>query len=510
MKTTLIKAGQYFDSVTLMGVSKRLLAHEGIRQVSVSMGTDLNKALLVEAGLASDATNAATPNDLMIVLETDETLSEADALALIDAELTRKTAEAVAQHRPINLAAALDVRPDANLALISVPGQYATLEAKKALTAGLNVMLFSDNVSVEDEVALKTLAHEKGLFVMGPDCGTAIINQVPLCFANAVNAGNVGLIGASGTGMQEVSVLLDAAGLGISQAIGTGGRDLKDAVGARMTLDAIDALEADPATDLLVVVGKAPEAGVMDTLVARAQTLTKPIVFTFLSEKAFTSTERVRFTQTLEGALTEVLSLLGMPAVETIDAEREKALASSLRQRLNAEQTAIRGVFCGGTLTSEARLILHRDFGLDVYSNIAHDAFALSDTETSRGHTLLDMGDDTFTVGRAHPMIDPTVRNERLRREGLDPEVAVVLFDVVLGTGANADPLPELLATLESIREETHAAGRDVALIAYVLGTDKDLQGKASVVAALKALGVTVATTNAQAARLAGWVVNAQ
>src|SRR5580704_9603583 len=97
-------------------------------------------------------------------------------------------------------------------------------------------MIFSDNVPIAEEASLKHEARERGLMVMGPDCGTAIIGGVPLAFANAVPRGDIGIIGASGTGIQEVSTLIARAGRGVRHAIGTGGRDMHAEVGGLTTL----------------------------------------------------------------------------------------------------------------------------------------------------------------------------------------------------------------------------------------------------------------------------------
>src|SRR4030095_10708603 len=135
-----------------------------------------------------------------------------------------------------SIALGLERAEDADIALISVPGDYAAAEALKALAQGLNVMLFFDNVAIADERAIKLYARARTLLVMGPDCGTAIVNGVPLGFANVVRRGDIGLVAASGTGLQEVTCRIHNLGGGISQAIGTGGRDLKDAGGGMPVL----------------------------------------------------------------------------------------------------------------------------------------------------------------------------------------------------------------------------------------------------------------------------------
>lgn len=307
----LVKKSTYFDSVTLMGLSKRLSLLPGVLKVSLSMGTELNQSLLKQSGMNSEETDAATPNDLMIALVLEEGVDSRELLEQVERALTRKNnADAGEQVPARSIRGAIDRLQDANLAIISVPGEYAAFEAKRALDNNLHVMLFSDNVSIEDEIKLKKIAHEKGLLMMGPDCGTAIINQKPLCFANAVQPGSVGIVGASGTGMQEVISLLDAAGEGISQAIGTGGRDLSNAVGGIMSLDALDSLSKDEQTEIIVFVAKAPEVGVIQKIESVVSSYTKPVVLCFLSDKIQPKKKgSVYYVNSLEQAALSVLQI---------------------------------------------------------------------------------------------------------------------------------------------------------------------------------------------------------
>ena len=328
-----VKKSTYFDSVTLMGVSKRLEKQEGIVKVSVSMGTELNQGLLREAGLNTPETDAAGPNDLMIVVVCEDNHDEAEILRLVEDALTRReAADAAHEADPATIRTALHRTPDANLALISVPGVYAGFEAKRALQAGLNVMIFSDNVSVEEEVALKKLAHEKGLLVMGPDCGTAVINGVGLAFANGLRRGEVGVVGASGTGMQEVTALLDCAGVGISQAIGTGGRDLSDAVGGVMTADALSMLAADEQTKVLVVIAKSCAGKAAQKISATLANIEKPTVLCFLESGArVVAAGNVVVVDTLEDAAREAARLAGAD----FDVENEAVLFNEAAQSLS-------------------------------------------------------------------------------------------------------------------------------------------------------------------------------
>lgn len=500
-----VKKSTYFDSVTLMGVSKRLEKLDGIVKVSVSMGTELNQGLLREAGLNTPETDAAGPNDLMIVVVCNDDQDEKELLAKVEETLMRReAADATREADPATIRTALQRTPGANMALISVPGAYAGFEAKRALEAGLNVMIFSDNVPVEEEVMLKKLAHEKGLLVMGPDCGTAVINGKGLAFANNLRRGEVGVVGASGTGMQEVTALLDCAGVGISQAVGTGGRDLSDAVGGIMTVDALKMLAEDPQTKVIVVVGKSCGSKAAQRISALLADVEKTTVLCFLESGAqIAAAGNVLVADTLEKAAAEAARLAGVGAIAQDDEVLYKQ-AKEAFGKLTPMQRYVRGIFCGGTLANECRKIFKAMRPeASVFSNIAHDPVEKYDGSQVAADIFLDMGDDEFTVGRAHPMIDPSIRNDRLFAEATDPNVGLVLFDVVLGYGAARDPLDGLAQAIQSARKTCQDEGRDVIFIAHVLGTDTDPQNRVTVVQQLQKLGVIVAATNAQAARLA-------
>jgi FdrA protein len=390
-----------------------------------------------------------------------------------------------APRRPRTLETALSTLRDASLALISVPGPYAAAEARKALRRGLHVMLFSDNVPLDDEVALKRAARARGLFMLGPDCGTAIIAGVPLGFANAVPRGRIGIAAASGTGLQEVACLVAAAGEGISHAIGVGGRDLSDAVGGLMTEAAIDALAGDAGTRVVCVIGKPPGAGVARRLATRAEKLGKPCVLGFVGAGA---------TGTLEDAARAAVACARGVTPAAVEFSRPRAdvgrLVSDARRRLDAARRFVRGVYAGGTLAWEAVSVL-----ATTLTGVAPEVLG-----RGGGHRVVDLGEDVFTVGRPHPMIDGTVRRERIAEEAADPATAVILLDVVLGYGAHPDPAGELLPALT-------AAAERCAVVASVVGTDADPQHRGAQVAKLEAAGVVVMPSNAQAARLAAAIV---
>jgi FdrA protein len=484
----------YHDSVTLMRLAQDMEAVPGVQRAAAMMGTPANRALLESAGLLTDAGPATAPADLLIaVAASDEaTARAAEAAAraalLARAPATRPGLLGAQRHRSRTLASALRTFNDASLALISVPGLYAAAEARKALQSGLHVMLFSDHVSVEAEIELKRLALSRGLFLMGPDCGTALINGVPLGFANAVPRGRIGVAAAAGTGLQEVSTLVARHGEGISHGIGVGGRDLSDAVGGLMMSRALTALAEDAATQVICVVGKPPGAAVAARLAAEIERLGKPCVVHYVGPGSHGSLEDcARAATALARKERPFTTEFTLPAA---DVER---LVTEARRGLGAGPRFVRGIYAGGTLAWEALALLANALG-DVAPDVTSGAGA---------HRVVDLGDDRFTLSRPHPMIDGTVRREWIAREAADPATAVLLLDVILGFGAHPDPAGELVPALARARAEARARGRGLVIVASVVGTDADPQGRARQVATLEAQGVIVMPSNAQAARLA-------
>jgi FdrA protein len=474
----LVRRGTYHDSVTLLRLGGALERVPGVTRAAAMMGTPANRALLADAGLLAESGEHAGPTDLVIAVVA-ETASVAE-LAWQEAAhaLTRTHAGGAASRgRPRSLDAALRAMPDATLALVSVPGLYAAAEATRALLAGLDVMLFSDNVPLGDEVRLKRLARERGRFMMGPDCGTAILGGVPLGFANAVPRGRIGLAAASGTGLQAVSCHIAAAGEGVSHAIGLGGRDLSDDVGGLMLEPALAALAADPETTVICVIGKPPGLVTGEKLRGWIAALGKPCVTHFTGDAGHSTTA------TLEDAAAAAVAVARgespRPAPLAADAARVAASAATV---VRPGGRFVRGVFAGGTLAQEAAALLGTRVG------------------GGDGHRVVDLGDDAYTVARPHPMIDGTLRQQWIGREARDPATAVILFDVVLGYGAHPDPAGELLPAIATARAQ------QVALVASVCGTAGDPQGLARQTTALGAAGVLVMPSNARAARLAGLI----
>jgi FdrA protein len=479
-----VRRAAYLDSIVLMRISRVVAALPGVEEAGLFIGTPANKEILRDAGILGPEGEGAAPGDLILALRAgDDATGQAaleEARRLID-QPGGTGAPGTFEHTR-SIRAAVQQMPDANLALISVPGHFAAAEARKALGLGLHVMIFSDNVPIEEEAALKREARERGLMVMGPDCGTAIIAGTPLAFANAVPRGDIGIIGASGTGIQEVSCLIARAGAGVSHAIGTGGRDLKPEVGAVTTLMAIDALDADAATRQIVLISKPPAAAIARAVLDRVARSAKPFAICFLGAQDLALPPNARAAATLAG--TAALAL-GRP----VSGGRIEPPA------LRADRgVLVRGLFAGGTFCAEAQLVF-RDAGLAVASNVPVPGAAAMASSRDAAHLMIDLGDDSFTRGRPHPMIDPVVRDALLMEALSDPAVGVVLLDVVLGYGAHPDPAGHLIGVI---------AGRDrPSIIASVTGTDADPQPRANQVRRLEAAGVIVAASNADAAALA-------
>lgn len=473
-----VKKNTYFDSVSLMSISTKANQLEGVQQAFVAMATEMNKQVLNNLGLLTPALCDAQSGDLMIVIDGVSEQSNDIALQRIEALFNQKAPQADRQEASYStIASARRNVPASNLAVISVNGQFAARQARIALEQDLNVMLFSDNVSLDEELALKQLAHEKGLLMMGPDCGTAIINGAGLCFANAVRRGCIGIIGASGTGSQELSVRVHEFGAGVSQLIGTGGRDLSEKIGGIMMLDALQMLEDDQQTSVIALISKPPAPAVAQKVLARARACHKPVVVCFLGTGAQQPDEDgLQFASgTKEAALKAVL-LSGVDK-NTLDLHPLNwPLIHEVRSRLSPQQKYIRGLFCGGTLCDEA-MFAAMEKHPQVYSNIHPDTdHRLPDLSTSVAHTFLDFGDDAFTNGKPHPMIDPTNRISRLLQEARDPEVAVIVMDFVLGYGAHENPVGVMLDAIKQAKNIASNDGRELEILGYVLGTDRDPQ----------------------------------
>ena len=499
----IVKKGEYFDSISLMIAVQKINKIEGVIDAAVVMGTQENKAILKRSGFLIDEFQSTEDTDLLIAVKTENEEIINAVLANIDKELKqiRKRGDTAEDFTPRSLEGAVKTMPDANLSLISVAGKYAADEAKKALEKGLHVMLFSNNVPLKNEVELKKYALENDLLMMGSDCGTAIINGVPLAFANVVKRGNIGIVAASGTGLQEVTTLISNGGGGISQAIGTGGRDVKKEVGGMMFIAAMRALADDENTNAILLVSKPPHPGVLQKIGNEVKKIKKPVAAVFLGADP----EQVRSfgitpAPDLEAGAKTVLELTGIESKLSPSMDMEK-IAKELAGKLNNDQKYLRALFTGGTFCSETQIILK---GLnDVFSNVpTGDSSLLADVWKSEKHTVIDLGEDVFTLGKPHPMIDFSTRNKRIIEEAKDKETAVILLDLVLGYGANMDPLPGIIPVIKEVKQLAKANSRELPIVCSVTGTDEDPQNRGRVVEAMKNAGVFVCRSNAEASKL--------
>jgi FdrA protein len=514
----LVKRNLYKDSVTLMYMSERLAAMAGVRHATLLMGTPANKDILRQAGLSDSAFDDVQPCDIMVAIGGDSVQSVQAAAAELETLLSghaNAKARGAESNQPILHSLAMGVaaaeRP-VNLAQISVPGQYAGAEALKALKLGLHVFLFSDNVPLDQEVFIKRLARQKGLLVMGPDCGTAIIQGVPLGFANVVRAGRVGLVGASGTGLQQISCQIHALGGGISHVLGTGSRDLQDEVGGITMLQALELLGKDPKTETIVIVSKPPSATVAGKVLDKAISIGKPTVVLFLGlesgSEARVRSPKVTFASNLSEAAMAAASGPSARTAWTAPDDLSKPFALELGRRA-AGQRYIRGLYSGGTFCTEA-LLIWRAQGIGAHSNVRLTGVEpLPDVARSREHTALDLGSDEFTVGRPHPMIDYSVRTERLLQEAEDPQTALIVMDVVLGYGSHHDPAGVLAPAIAEARRRAQRAGRHLAVVTFVCGTDEDPQGLTAQKERLAQAGAFILPTSTDAAALAAAALGA-
>ncbi|MCB5951219.1 acyl-CoA synthetase FdrA [Enterococcus sp. BWT-B8] len=495
MLYTIIQKNNYQDSIVLMLLTNRLLTVDGVSNASVMMGTPANKDIFKTGGIYTDEMAAATSNDMVLVLD----IEDKDLIDIVLKEVADFIADqgkSSGEEGPQTVKTwekALEAGEAAATAVLSIPGTLAAPEIETALEAGKHVFCFSDNVSIEDEVRLKKMAHDKGLLLMGPDCGTGIINGIPVAFTNAVRKGSIGIVGASGTGIQEVTTIIHKLGAGVTQALGTGGRDLSEAVGGITVKDSIIALENDPETKVIVVISKPPAPQVRDEVLDLLRKGTKPAVTIFLGEKPTDHEVGLYRAYTLEEAAQIAVQLLHEEAVIPIDEmiDQSKTIFSPKQQKIKA-------YYSGGTLAYEAAMLVKA--GLQLSEDAAHeDGYILK----AQGHEIIDLGDDIYTQGKPHPMIDPSKRKEMLQQAAADPATAVILLDIVLGYGSHADMASELAPTIKELKANAALADRSLAIIGTIVGTDLDPQDINKQAAILTEAGVTLCQSNAQAVKKA-------
>ena len=485
MLYSIIKSNTYQDSLRLMHLSNALNGTDGLRRVSIMMGTPTNKDILRDAGLGAPDLDAATPSDLVIVADAADAAVGEALVAKVDEFLSNQTPASSGSglRSAHSLERALSIVGEANLALVSIPGEYVASEVHRLLDRNIHAFIFSDNVSVADEVALKRKARERGLLVMGPDCGSGSLHGLPLAFVNVVHDGSIGLVGASGSGLQEVMVQIDRLGGGVSHAIGLGGRDLSAEVGGITCVQALQALDADASTTVIVLISKPPAPGVRDEVLGLAGELSKPVVAILLGERREPRIDgNVHYAWTLDETARMAVELAGTHVSRPV--------------ALRPEQRWIKALYTGGSLAAEAATMIGSS--LDAARDAEHPAGYLI---KSGGHEVIDLGDDAYTRGRPHPMIDPSLRTERIPAVFDDPENAVLLLDVVLGYGSDADPAGALASVIADGLAGLHANDRDLAVVASVCGTEDDPQSLSAQTLTLEQAGIAVLPSNAAAVR---------
>lgn len=504
-KRVTIQRNRYVDSVTLMDVRDKAMGCPGVRLAEVQMGTPANLRLMREMGFVVDEDVGC--NDLVCGIDAENDAAADAAMGYIDDLLERKTepdAERFSDLDEIDL-----TQTPYDLVQISLPGEYVYAEAKKALEKGLDVFIFSDGVSLEEELALKREGHERGLLVMGPDCGVGLIDGVALAAGSIVRRGEIGIVGASGSGAQEVACLIERCGCGVSAIIGTGGRDLFPQIGGIAMLDGMERLAGDPNTKVIVLVSKLADADVMEKVLRRADQIEKPVVAVFIGggEELFKG-HRVIGAEALEtAALAAVEALCGARPSWGCDDGELDVIAGKELAMLAPEQRYFRGLFCGGTFAEESLVYFSRhNAGAGLRSNLENRyAARLDDPEVSVGNTILDLGAENFTARFPHPVFDSRIRMDRLKKEMADPQVAVVMMDFITGPGVDGDPF----APVAALVRESRAGGRHVSVIASICGSEADPQNVREMARLLRDSGVIVTGSNYQSAKLASRMMSA-
>lgn len=488
MLFTVIKKNSYQDSVSLMLLTKELSNMEGVNQISVMMGTPANIDIFKNSGLYTEELSAAGPNDICIVINSEDETVVDRALAAIEDFLKNQATKSKGD-RTVSVRSwdsAMKKLPGANMALLSIAGEYVAEEANKALDRDLNVFIFSDNVTVEDERQLKEKARDKGLLVMGPDCGTGIISGVPLAFANALKKGNIGIIGASGTGIQEVSTIISRLGKGMSQVIGIGGRDLSSDIGGITALSAIDVLAGDDETEVVVFISKPPAEEVKNKVIEKLSQMGKPVVAIFLGEKPLAAKDNMQYAWTLEEA-----AVLAVKTAETCGSANIEHIDLIAK---NAKQRGIKGLYSGGTLASEAGMLICEALNIPVSKD--HPSGVILE---HGAHMVIDLGDDAYTKGRPHPMIDPTARVEVLKKTIEDETAAIVLMDFVIGYGGHENVSSVFAEEIIKIKEDLAKSGRNIVFVGSVTGSEEDPINYSTQVKTLEDAGVYMLDSNAKA-----------
>lgn len=498
---------KYIDSLETLYTTSVVTDIEGVDTAYVAMATQANKGIMKELELYDDEIKAAKDSDLVIAIRAESQEVYEKAIQAINRSSSAGPAEDDAEIAYASIASSAEDHPEANICSIAVPGEYALEEVRKAMNAGLHCIVFSNNVPLEDERKMKELALEKGLLCMGPDCGVANINGIAFVLASINNRGPFGICGASGCGIQHVGAMLHEAGSGISQAIGTGGNDLKEPVGGISMLMGIDALENDPETKYIIVISRKPADDILRKLLGRIEKCDKPVVAFFMgTEKEEVEKTGAIWAANLDDCGQKALELIGidfkLASDEDITEIAKKAIIG-----MNSEQKYVRGAFNGGTYCDEAMRAMQDKIG-GIYSNCpVTQELMLKDSHLSVKNTVIDYGEEEFTLGRPHPIIDPTVRKPAILREANDPETAVILLDFILTPPGHMDPAGFVIDDIKEAQKIAESRGGKIAFVASVLGTNADFQDVKKQEEKLRSVGVLVCETNYRAGLLAGEII---
>jgi FdrA protein len=515
----IVKRNFFRDSVQMMLLSDQLKKEPGVINAAIIMGTELNKNTLQRSGLITIDGNKAGETDTIISLSCDDESSLNIAIAKAEQLLTSKTGKVRSEFS--NLDSALKSFNIANLAIVSIPGRYVKDIALELLNKGLHLFVFSDHVLLEDEIQLKKVASKNHLLLMGPEAGTSIINGTVLGFGNRVRMGNVGIIGASGTGIQESSTLLDMCGSGVSHAIGVGGRDMHQEIGGLMTLQAIKALENDPETEVVLLVSKPVDNAVRNMIVNTIEKdAKKKYALCLIGEKGgddLFDSGQIVFAKSIQSSVLKALKLSDPKAYKNTQERFSKelhdaiSLTKELSNRLSGRQRYIRGFFAGGTMCYESTVIIQQMMGRrgeKIYSNLApaDSNLHLNGSQKSIEHTFIDFGDLEFTAARPHPIIDPSLRVKRIIEEAKDPNIAVIIIDIITGYSvANNTVQLHANSIKDAISIARQEENRTLPVFVYICGTDKDVP--ASEIDILEASGAQVFRSNALMSFTAGLLV---
>ena len=481
MIVNIIKKNFFRDSVQMMQFSQQLKDEQGVIDAAIVMSTILNKNTLKNMNLLTEDGISATENDTLISINCQDENSLSNAIQKAEQLLTSSSAKA--KNEFTSLASALNAFSDANIASLSIPGQFVKEMATELINKQLNLFVFSDHVPLEDEIYLKNLALENNVLFMGPEAGTSILNGTVFGFGNKVRKGSVGIIGASGTGIQESSTMIDLFGEGISHGIGVGGRDLRNDIGGMMTMKAMEIFENDPNTKAVLLVSKPVDNYIRNKIINKINNFSKKnyVLCLIGDNENSVDTAKIKFSKSIQMSVLKILKLLDDNVYKkTKDVVRNQIndsikLSESLSKDLNEGQKFIRGFFAGGTLCYESKIILEQMIG-KIYSNLSSDdEYSIKGNVSSKENTLIDFGEEEFTSARPHPIIDPLLRRNRILEDANDPNVGVIIIDIICGINAAKNTMAFHAETIKKAIEIAREQGRKLSVFTYICGTENDV-----------------------------------